>query len=110
MGIRTSLARNSATPLALSAATADRNEAVAEAANRGGTTTTVLAQAPPLSAERQRAAINLLIPVFATSLPRSQTIASGYAAYMFWTLTIPAGVTLTIDSGGFMGITSFIYV
>ena len=95
--------------LAAAAAAADAVDVQTDLTNRGGSTSAVLCQQPPQSVVAQRATLGLLLPVFQTSMLMSQTIASGYAAYIFGELTIAAGVTLTIESGGFMGISNFIY-
>jgi hypothetical protein len=43
-----------------------------------------------------------LIPVYKTTLSASQTIAADEAAHMFGPITIPSGITLTVNGALFV--------
>lgn len=97
----------SPSPLAIAAQQAANTGSLAEIANRGGTTESVIVIQPPLAAEAQRAMLGFSMPMFQTTLAASQTIPAGSSAVLFFPLTIGSGVTLTIE--GFLAITNLTY-
>lgn len=80
-------------------------DALAEIANRGGTTSTGQQSVPT----GLGASLGALVPLQTRpdSMGVSQTIAAGYSAVLFRPLTIPAGVKLTVN--GFLAITNITY-